>query len=608
MTGTPSDDRLAQRRDEVEDFVRRWQTFVRAWRRATREDVEDALDLVERALRDGLPPAEGPVPAPSPDVEASAARAVVAASGFLDPDEYAVRHTLRRGEDPVRHFVEQGWRALDNPSPRFDLWTYWVEHLDPTDDRVNPVLHHALVGRHRGWDPTPAPAPLTVRSATASGSVRRVCLFAAYDRDGLVDDYVLTYLAELSRHADVNYLADGVLEPGQLDRLADVTRGAWSIPHGAYDFGSFSLLARDLVGWDVIDSYDELLLANDSCFLLRSLDEVFATMDARDADWWSLQATSIEHDENYFHDDSAIPLAEAKRRFVGPRKWKDVHYLHLSSYFLAFRRPVVADPGFRWRLDMVAPQKAKGLVVLKYEVGISRYLIDAGYDFDTWLDGLHAFHPLYSREVFDLLDRGFPLVKRNFLGENPRRAPGVDSWPERLQALAPITDVEVMVDNVRRNSDPARLHDAYDVSHDPETGRRRVPTSPLAGYGLRRLDRDTPTFGHWWAVVVGPGGRLDPGQRAVLELMRHDPTLRIFVLTRTRLLADDVAGPSVEVLPLNSHAGQQALARCGVVLVGEAPAHVLVTASLVAPDRRIVHVGRGATGLDELPPPGDDEQ
>ena len=148
-------------------------------------------------------------------------------------------------------------------------------------------------------------------------------------------------------------------------------------------------------------------------------------MDARPGDWWSLQATSMEHDENYFLDDSPMPLAEAKQRFLGPRHFSDVHYLHLSSYFLAFRRPVVADPGFRWRLDTVVPQEAKGLVVHKYEVGISRYLIDAGFDFDTWLPELQPFHPLYSRHVFDLVGRGFPLAKRNFLGENPRRAPGV---------------------------------------------------------------------------------------------------------------------------------------------------------------------------------------
>ena len=118
-----------------------------------------------------------------------------------------------------------------------------------------------------------------------------MCLFAGYDNDGVIDDYVLDYLRELSRHADVYYLADGYIEPDELAKLAPYTQGAWAVAHGAYDFGSLSMLARDLVGWDVIDTYDELVFANDSAFLLRPLDDVFATMDGRANDWWGLQAS-----------------------------------------------------------------------------------------------------------------------------------------------------------------------------------------------------------------------------------------------------------------------------------------------------------------------------
>ncbi len=109
---------------------------------------------------------------------------------------------------------------------------------------------------------------------------------------GWIDETAVAYVRELSRFADVYYLADCHLEAGELDKLAPYTSGRWAIRHGRYDFGSYSMLARDLVGWDTIATYDELLLANDSCYLLRPLDEVFATMDARPAHWWGLQATN----------------------------------------------------------------------------------------------------------------------------------------------------------------------------------------------------------------------------------------------------------------------------------------------------------------------------
>ena len=215
-------------------------------------------------------------------------------------------------------------------------------------------------------------------------------------------------------------------------RSTGITRGTWGVPHAAYDFGSFSMLARDLVGWDVLDGYDEVILANDSCYLLRPLDDVFARMD--DA---RLRLVEPAGDldgarESYDGDDEPMPLAVAKERFIGPRKWTDVRYLHLSSYFLVFRRPVVSDPGFRFRLDTVSGQRDKMLVVHKYEVGISRYLMDAGFDFDTFIPDLYAFHPLYSDQAFELIERGFPLIKRNFLGENSMHVLDLDAWPERL--------------------------------------------------------------------------------------------------------------------------------------------------------------------------------
>ena len=67
-----------------------------------------------------------------------------------------------------------------------------------------------------------------------------------YDPDGLVDDYVVDYVRELARFADVYVLADCDMQPGQLERLDGLVRGAWARRHGAHDFGSWSLLAREL--------------------------------------------------------------------------------------------------------------------------------------------------------------------------------------------------------------------------------------------------------------------------------------------------------------------------------------------------------------------------
>lgn len=597
MSGT--DPALEERRAVVADFQRRWWRFARQWRAAARRGPDEAAALVERALADGLPPVtDGDPQPPPPQVQDDAHRAVVAASGFLDADEYAVQHRLLRRQDPARHYVETGWRTLRAPSLRFDLWHYWATHLDPTAEEVDPLLHFLLVGRHAGLAPLPEPRPTrTPTSYTTGQAVRRACLFAGYDADGLVDDYVVDYLTELARHADVFYVADGVLERGQLDRLDGIVAGAWSVPHGAYDFGSFSLLARDLVGWERLDGYDEVILANDSCYLLRPLDDVFAEMDTRACDWWSLQATSMEHDESYVVDDAPIPLAEAKARFLGQRHWTDVRHLHLSSYFLVFRRPVLDDPGFRWRLDHVAVQADKMLVIHKYEVGISRYLTDAGFDFDTFIPELYAFHPLYSRHFFELVERGFPLVKRNFVGENPRHVLDLERWPERLDALVPDLPLDTIRANLDRVSPVDRLHEAHDIRLDTDGRRRLIPRRAVWGGALRTLDRESPTFEHWWAFVASPTtGRLDPGVRAVLDEVRDDPSIHKVVLSRARRLPDDVAGDNVTVLPIHTVDGQHALVRCGRILVDVEP-NVAIDLPLSPSRHDFLHVGIGVPVL-----------
>ena len=123
-------------------------------------------------------------------------------------------------KNPVRHFCEVGWPSLFNPDRDFDVWWYWVEHLDPTAERINPLLHYLLTGRQAGLPTLPPdrqerPATLF----TPAAPVRRACLFAGYDPDGIIDDYVVDYITELSRHADVYYLADTTMAPSELAKL-----------------------------------------------------------------------------------------------------------------------------------------------------------------------------------------------------------------------------------------------------------------------------------------------------------------------------------------------------------------------------------------------------
>jgi hypothetical protein len=390
----------------------------------------------------------------------------MAVARFLDADYYCGRYPRSTaGVDPFEHFRTRGWREFRRPSVEFDTTWYWSAYLDPAADDVNPLVHYALLGQDEGLR-THAPFVEPQESAPLGSGARRAVLFAGYDPDGIVDDVVVAYLTELSRHADVFYLSDGEMRAGELAKLADVTVGAWAVRHGAYDFGSYSLLARDLVGWDRLAEYDEVLLVNDSCYLLGSLDQVFDEMAQRTCSWWGLQATELTASPYYgetvpmetiWGTKPALALASPISAERVPGVIRDMfanhpeQEFHIGSYFVGLRRPVLADETFRHFLSSVRAEFRKADVIERYELGLTRLLISRGHRFETFVPELYPFHPVYSEWAFEIIHRGCPLIKRALLATNPF---GIDlrNWHDRLRQAVPAAGISDIDAHLRRTS------------------------------------------------------------------------------------------------------------------------------------------------------------
>ena len=493
-------------------------------------------------------------------------------SAMFDTAYYrALVPTLRR-RNPLVDYCERGWKELRNPSPQFNTWWYWSKHLDPGDDSTNPLAHYESVGKHQGLSTRPNPSPSASigvgHELPRDQGVRRICLFAGYDPDGMVDDYVVDYVAELSRFADVYYLADTTMPTTELEKLAAHTRGAWGERHGEYDFGSYARLAAR-VGWETIEQYDELLLVNDSGYLLRPLNEVFARMAGRSCDWWALQATkgtrqTRHRPANQFREP--IALETVRSALLDEFETDDVYDFHLGSYFLAFRSPVVNDLEFRRYLRSVTVQERKRVIVHKYEIGLTHWLIQHGHVFDTFIPRLYPFHPIFTRWYFRLLAEGFPLLKRYFLAENHYRVPRLLDWPELVRASVPDLDVSPFERNLTRVTDPDKLSQSLRVGDPSATDDQAVPDSLLTAAQFAEADVRSPKHADWWAFPVCPDtGAFTGTERAIFEQVKNDPSVHKVVLTRDREVTVD--GVNVETVPLDSPEGQHRLMRSGTILI-----------------------------------------
>jgi hypothetical protein len=236
----------------------------------------------------------------------------------------------------------------------------------------------------------------------------------------------------------------------------------------------------------------------------------------------------------------------------------------VGSYFVAYRRAVITDPRFRRILDSIAPQDSKLAVVLKYEVGMTHYLVGNGYSFDTFVACLYPLHPLFTERQFQMIDEGFPLLKKYFLYQNHYDTPGVREWKQRVLAAVPDAPVDLFERHLLRTSPHDRLVRSFAIRRG-EDGHVEVPRI-VRGGKFRRLDAATETRDDWWAFpVCADDHTLPANSRAIIEEAGSDPSITKIVLTRSRPV--ELPDPDVVVVPLHSPEGQYHLVRSGQVFV-----------------------------------------
>lgn len=234
--------------------------------------------------------------------------------------------------------------------------------------------------------------------------MKRICLFAGYNHDKRIHDYVVHYLKELSLYADIYYLADGELLAGELDKISPYVQGQWVEKHGEYDFGSYSRLAQQYVGWDTIEHYDELLLVNDSCLCVNSFKSVFQKMNKLNCDMWGLLFTDEQNIHKSIRINGVIDR-EIAQTFSGA--------FCLGTYFIAVRNPFLSSSIFQDFLDQVTTLKLKDRneVCEIYEYGLTKLALKNHLNIASFSDVIYRYSTTYMNEAFMLIKAGFPLLK-----------------------------------------------------------------------------------------------------------------------------------------------------------------------------------------------------
>jgi hypothetical protein len=86
------------------------------------------------------------------------AKRLLASSSLFDADWYLSKYpdVAANDADPIRHYLEFGWREGRNPSPLFSTNNYLKANKDVAERGINPLLHYLEHGQMEGRTAPPA--------------------------------------------------------------------------------------------------------------------------------------------------------------------------------------------------------------------------------------------------------------------------------------------------------------------------------------------------------------------------------------------------------------------------------------------------------------------
>lgn len=70
----------------------------------------------------------------------------IESSNLFDKKWYLEKYLNNSNEDPIKHYLTEGWKQNYNPSPDFDTKWYLERYSDVKKDGINPFVHYIKFG------------------------------------------------------------------------------------------------------------------------------------------------------------------------------------------------------------------------------------------------------------------------------------------------------------------------------------------------------------------------------------------------------------------------------------------------------------------------------
>lgn len=224
--------------------------------------------------------------------------------------------------------------------------------------------------------------------------MKRAAVFAHYDKDSVIDDYVIYYLNGLKEVAQtIVFVSCCDLPVEEISKLNGIVSYVIAEKHDEYDFGSYK--RGFLYLKDRLNEFDELIFANDSCYgPLYPLNKVFSKMEKEVCDFWGITKNNYGYKKKLCHFFAKRP--------------------HIQSYFIVFRKDVFTSDLFVDFMKSVEHQNIKKQIVSKYEIGLTELFVKHGFKFKTYINAYENINNIVVLKWRQIIEKyQMPFVKKS---------------------------------------------------------------------------------------------------------------------------------------------------------------------------------------------------
>lgn len=228
---------------------------------------------------------------------------------------------------------------------------------------------------------------------------KRLLVYFFYDANGVVDDYIPYMLNDLKKNVtDIQVVVNGKINDEGIEKFKRYTDKVLIRENKGFDVWAYKE-AMESLGWEKVDSYDELILMNFTVMgPLYPFSEMFEAMDARDIDFWGItQFYEIDEDPFGTMPDGIIPD-------------------HIQSHFIAVRKSLTNTKDFHEYWDEMPMITGYIDSVSRHEARFTKHFEKLGYSWNVYTDasdyiGL-SHQPAVAMAYKMVAEKRCPIFKR----------------------------------------------------------------------------------------------------------------------------------------------------------------------------------------------------